>query len=560
MFVKTCWNTHKGKRYVRYYVAESYRHPENGKPRHRLLLNITELPDHVIQSIRVALQTGAPVSGDDLRIETGDALRGAGVLAIYRAWKTLRLDQVLVGLTPAQRTSVLLMVTHRILKPGSKRSLKEDLGDTLFAAIFPKKRLDEQELYRVMDKLFVNFYAIQEALRSGKGTAPERILCLYDITSTYFEGTEAEDGEYGHSRDKRWDRFQIVIGLVCDADGVPLALEVWPGNTADKTTVIDRVETLKNRFGFRKAIFVGDSGMYSEANVEGILKQGFDYILGAEWHTQRRELLALRQEQLELFAERGVVEWVTDGVRYVGCSSKPKRLRAASRRRAAMRKVSAELKRLKGTAGEAARYSAARLQTKVDDLLKRAGVTELWDIGIEPIDQGTELEVDDKCRLSLSFAVLGEAVRQAKQIEGKWLVATSVGADELTAEAIKQAYQSLQRVERAFRHIKSYLKIRPVYHYRRRRIRAHVLICFLAYYVVKKMELELREVGETREVERCLRDWDKLCLVEHTLQAGAQSRRDWGWSLGEVGRRVQADLQRVGWWPRIAGLARSLLK
>jgi transposase len=165
-------------------------------------------------------------------------------------------------------------------------------------------------LYRVMDVLHEQFYSIQERLRSRRRAAP--VLCLYDITSTYFEGTEAEDGDYGHSRDKRWDRYQIVIGLVCDEEGVPLAIEVWPGNTADRSTVADRITALKKRFGIEYAIFVGDAGMYSGANIEKLEKSGFDYILATEWHTQRQQLEALKPWQLELFDQQGVAEWEDD--------------------------------------------------------------------------------------------------------------------------------------------------------------------------------------------------------------------------------------------------------
>jgi transposase len=136
------------------------------------------------------------------------------------------------------------MVAQRILQPGSKLSLKDQFRDTIWSRVWSAKRLDEEELYRVMDILNNQSYTIQEHLQKQRSRSTAPILCLYDITSTYFEGTEAEEGEYGFSRDKRWDRYQIVIGLVCDEDGLPLTIEVWPGNTADKTTVIDRIKVL----------------------------------------------------------------------------------------------------------------------------------------------------------------------------------------------------------------------------------------------------------------------------------------------------------------------------
>ena len=121
-------------------------------------------------------------------------------------------------------------------------------------------------------------------------------------------------------------------------------------------------------------------------------------------------------------------------------------------------------------------------------------------------------------------------------------------------------YRRLQQAERAFRHIKSYLKIRPVYHYLRRRVRAHVLICFLGFYLVKRMESELRAAGETQEVELVLRHWDELVLVQQEVRLGEYIRREWQWSLGNLGQQVQANMQALGWWRRVDGYCRRLVK
>ena len=226
----------------------------------------------MIDAIDQSFKQGKTVTGPQVSIKTGDCLKGAGLLAIHRMWKQEKMDQILIGLTPEAKQSVQLMVCQRILQPGSKLSLKETLKSTLFKEAWSKNRFDEDVLYAVMDVMNENFYTIQEALRGKSESSP--VMLLYDITSTYFEGTKAEDGAYGHSRDKRWDRYQVVIGLVCTAEGLPLAIEVWPGNTADKTTVSGRLRVLKERFGIAKAVFVGDAGMYTEANVVEILSAG----------------------------------------------------------------------------------------------------------------------------------------------------------------------------------------------------------------------------------------------------------------------------------------------
>ena len=225
MFVKTSWSTYKGKRSVQYHLAEAYRDKETGKPRHRMLVNLTSLPEHAIDAVRQSLRTGCCVAGlDDVKVSTGDSVRGAGLLAAYRAWKQVKMDTVLSFLSDADRQSMLLMVLQRILDPGSKLSLERRFADTLLAKALPRNRFDADDLYDVMDAVHDNFYEVQERLAAQRQAVPT--LCLYDITSTFFEGTEADDGEYGHSRDKRWDRYQIVIGLVCDEKGLPLPMRL----------------------------------------------------------------------------------------------------------------------------------------------------------------------------------------------------------------------------------------------------------------------------------------------------------------------------------------------
>ena len=157
-----------------------------------------------------------------------------------------------------------------------------------------------------MDKLEDNFYSVQKNLMEEEA---EPTLFLYDTTSTYFEGTKDEEGEYGYSKDKRWDRHQIVIGLVTGKDGVPKALEVWKGNTADRSTVAEQVRGLSERFDLNRDVFVGDKGTYSQAGIEEMLDSGLDYLLGTDWHTQKKKLEELTSTQRNLFDKQGVVQW-----------------------------------------------------------------------------------------------------------------------------------------------------------------------------------------------------------------------------------------------------------
>lgn len=556
MFVKKSWNPNAKTIRYQYHIVEGYWDPKAKQARHRLLMNITKLPRHVIEAIDQSLKLGETVVGGEVKLSAGDSVRGAGLVAIYRAWKREGMEKVLDDFTTAERESMLAMVAQRILKPASKLSLKRQFRNTLLGRLFSKKRLDEDELYRVMDVLHKNFYQVQKKLQIRNEAVP--VLYLYDVTSTYFEGRKAEDGEYGYSRDKRWDRHQVVVGLVCTGEGVPLAVEVWPGSTADKSTVATQVKLLKEGFGIKKAVFVGDKGMYSETAIEKIEEAGFDYILSLEWRKQRKQLEDLAPEQLGLFDRMRVVEWEEGGVRYVGCASEFRQRRAASRREAGMEKANQELKKLAKTAARGRYYSWVRLREKTNELLKTNRVHGLWAIEIIPL--GKMDSPEEKTRLRLTFVPNGDAIKKRELIEGKYVLETSLSSAEYPLEKVEESYHSLQKVERAFRHINSYLKIRPIYHYKRRRVRAHVLICFLAYYLVKKMELELRDQGETQDVESLLQSWDELRLGEFHLKVGKYSRQEWQWSLGEVGQEIKREISALGWWRSIEAHRHSLMK
>ena len=222
-----------------------------------------------------------------------------------------------------------------------------------------------------------------------------------------------------------------------------------------------------------------------------------------------------------------------------------------------MKKAREKLEQLARVAGGRRIYNWSRLRNKVDQILKEAGVASLWRVDVTPIEPATA-DPEQKAKFHVRFEVDEEALRRRLATEGKYLLQTSLPAERCAAADVDRHYRSLQRVERAFRHIKSFLEIRPVYHWRRRRIRAHVLICFLAYYLVKKLELELRAQDEMREVELILRRWDQLGLVEVTIEVGAHRRREWQWSLGSNGTLIQAEIASLGWWTEVDSQVRSL--
>lgn len=548
MWVKKCWSKRGDKKYVSHHVVQSYR-DEEGKVKHNYLVNLTGLPEEAIDAVRRALKGEAGAAGlNEVEVQGGDSLRGAGQMAIWRAWDRADMEGVLSGFTEAERKSIFAMVAARITDPCSKLALKDRCADTFWARDFTENRLNEDVLYEVLDHLAEDFYPLQEKLADSADR--ESTLLLYDTTSTYFEGREAEGGEYGNSKDKRWDRYQIIIAVVTDGQGRPLAVEVWPGNTADCSTVQHQIELLRERFDLERAVFVGDKGMYSEGNLDRITEAGYDYIVGLEYHRQKELLLGLGKGQLDLFAEEGSYEWQEGGVRYVGYYSERRQYRESRRRKRKTEEVEEQLSHLQRTAARGRYYTRNRLWEKVTDLLDWAGVRDLWNIQMEALDEGCE--PDEKTRIKLEFSRNDVAIRKRKAMEGRYVLATTLSEEEKSAEQLLSDYKRLQQVERGFRHIKSYLKIRPIYHRLWRRIRAHVLVCFLAYRLVWQMERELREAGITAEVETVLQRWDQLRLSEMRVEVGEETRTQWSWSLGQVGRQVQEEIEQAGVWSSLA--------
>lgn len=557
MYVKTTTSHQNGKTYKNHYIAESYWDKDKQAPRNRNLANISDLPEEVIEQIKHLLSDEYElVSEDGVTVTTGDALCGAGQMALWRGWKKAQMDKILSAFSEKQIQSIKAMVFSRIVDPCSKLALKDHMADSFLARLFTKNRLDEDTLYEVMDKLEENFQSIQNRLRDLHQPEDPTLL-LYDTTSTYFEGVCADEGEYGHSKDKRWDRYQIIVGVVTNQKGLPLAVEVFTGSTHDASTINDRIETLREEFGFTEVTFVGDSGTYGTDNIQTLRDAEFDYILSLAWKKQKKMLLELAPRQLKLFDKTGYHQWEEGDTRFVGCHSEAEKRRAQSRRKNAMKEARDQIKKWAQTAQKGAYYTPQRLREKVRQLLEKKGVKDLFVISINSLEEGEE---EEKRRLSLEYDIDRIALRERKVLEGKYILQTTLSKEEKSAQQIEDDYKRLQEVERGFRHIKSYLKIRPIYHWRDRRVRAHVLICFLAYFLVKWMEGHLREAGEGREVERVIRKWDQLKLVHHRVRFDGYESGDWSWSRGEVGEEVVDQIKEVGWWQSIQSYKHSITK
>jgi transposase len=458
-------------------LRESFR--EGSKVRTRTLANLSHWPPHRIEAFRAFLKGGGvgPAFGPD-SFEIVRSLPHGQIAAALGSLRRLELDSILARKGSRQRDLCVAMIVGRLLDPRSKLALVRSLGEqTLSSSLGETLGIadaDEDELYRAMDWLLERQGQIESAL--AKRHLAEGTLVLYDVSSTYFEGRRCPLARIGHSRDGRFDRLQIVFGLLTDAEGCPVASEVFDGNTGDPKTVLAQVKKLRERFGLKRVVLVGDRGMITSARIEEDLKQA----PGLEWITALRgpairKLVETGSLDVSLFDERDLAEISSPdypGERLIVCRNP---LLAEERKRKREDLLQATEKELEKVAAATRR---AKHPLRGQD---RIGLRVGRVLGRFKMGKHFKLDITDT-RFAYERDQVGIAEEAA--LDGIYVIRTSVAADKLSPEDTVLSYKRLAQVERAFRSLKTVdLKLRPIHHHLATRVRAHVLICMLAYYV-----------------------------------------------------------------------------
>lgn len=492
MFVQTTRCKHGKHTYFTYLVRESFRSPKG--PRSRTICNITALPPDTRELIAQSLRGQSLVPGDQLGL--ANALNFGGLVVLRQAWDQFDLERLFAGLSDARGVGLLkAMILGRILFPSAKLALADHARGTLLAAACgldqATEDFDEDDLYAAMDQLTGRWVGMEKQLYT-QGFPQGVSLVLYDLTSVYFEG-EGPCGisRYGHSRDHRSDRPQIILAVAADAQGVPLHLEVLRGNRGDTTTLQGLLTTLRRRFGIQEAVFVFDGGMSSKVNLEAVEALGLKYVtrLGAATLEQLLEQLPADQSP-ELWDRTRVMEIVREGKRYVIAGGPWRQQRDQQRRQARLAKAETELKRL--AAVKRKKVNAQKLASQAGRALQRLKAHKYFEYSVDP--QG-----------KLQWSRRADSIRAETVRDGLYLLGTNTGAEELPATGVLAHYKNLLEVEDAFCHLKSYLRVRPVFHRRPDRVRNHVRICFIAYWLSAKLELQWRQKDQTIEVHNLLR-------------------------------------------------------
>jgi hypothetical protein len=457
---------------------------ENGRVRKRTLANLSDWPITLVEGFRTLLKGGVAVAEEGIRIRR--SLPHGHAAAVLGTIRAIGLDRLLGRPTDKRLAPLAIaLIASRLVSPASKLATARDLAaDTACSSLGRLLQLgavDEVELYRALDWLGERQAAIETVL--ARRHLKDGALVLYDISSSWLEGRCCELARFGYSRDGKKGKLQIVYGLLCAADGCPVAVEVFEGNTADPTTLATQIDKLKQRFGLSRVVLVGDRGMITSARIRAELAPaGLDWITALR-APQIRALVDAGAFQLSLFDERDLAEITAPefpGERLVVCKNPLLAEERARKREDLLRATEAALTKLanqiaRGT-GPTGRDKIGRAVGRIENRYKLA---KLFDI---TVGEG-----------SFTFRRNPARITDEARLDGFYVIRTSVEDKALAADNVVGAYKSLARVERAFRSLKTVdLHLRPIHHWLAPRVRAHVFLCMLACHVEWHMRERLK--------------------------------------------------------------------
>jgi hypothetical protein len=457
-------------------LRESYR--DGGKVRKRTLANLSCLSAEVIEGLKVLLRGGVAVTAADEVFTIERSLPHGHVVAVLTAARQCELPGCLSAAPYELRALLLAMIVARVIEPASKlathRMLHDDTATHSLGRVLGVGQMSAEQLYRGLDWLH-SAQAVIERRLARKHLAGNTLV-LYDLTSTWLTGRCCPLAAHGHSRDGKRDDPQIVFGLICTAAGCPIAVEVFAGNTADPATVASQVNKLKQRFGIEHIAWVGDRGLLTSARIEQVLKpEGMDWI--SSLRAPQIAQLAADQGpfQASLFDQRHLLEVISEdypGERLIVCRNPLLAQERARKREELLCATEAQL----GAIAAATQRAKRALRGEKAIALRVGRVIDRFKMAKHFV-----LTINDT---SFAFRRTPESIVAEAALDGVYVIRSSLSSAQLDAASTVAAYKSLAQVERAFRSMKTVdLHVRPVFHYNSERVRAHVFLCMLAYYV-----------------------------------------------------------------------------
>ena len=522
-----------GKTYLSYLVRESFRTPKG--PRSRTVCNITDLPPATRDLVAASLQGQDLVAAAQCQLD--QALDYGGLAVLNEAWSRFGLDQLIADMgSERQRGLLKAVIFSHLLFPCPKLSLAQQAQGTWLApacGLAPDESFDEDDIYYAMDQFNGQWVALEKQLYQRAFPQSARLV-LYDLTSVYFEGKGPEHlAEYGHSRDHRADRPQIILAVATDPEGLPLHVAVLRGNRNDTQTLQGLLHTLRRRFGIAEATFVFDGGMSSRLNLEAMEEAHLGYVTRLSAATLQNLAAELGLEkQLELGDRQRLLEVTHEGKRYVIAGGPWRQQRDQERRQCRIAKAETELKRL--ALVQRKRVDGQKLASQVGRTLQRLKAHKYFTYRVEPTGQ-------------LHWERKTDRIAQEAQQDGWYLLSTNEPVARCSGEQVLRHYKGLLEVEEAFCELKSYLEVRPVHHRRPDRVINHVRLCFLAYWLSARLGGEWRAKGVSEEVPRVLRHLQTIRVGR--LQLGPQVHST---LMTQIPKNLNDQLQKLGLGPLFA--------
>jgi transposase len=477
--VVTTTRQYKGRVYRTHLLRRSYR--DGGSVKNETLGNLSHLPDDLVEIIRAALQGTTFVPINQAFEVTRSRSQGA-VEAVALTMQRLGFAALIASKPCRERDIVLAMVAARIVAPHTKLATTRWWHTTTLAEDFEVADASEDELYAAMDWLLQRQSKIENKIASKH--LQQGGLVLYDLSSSYFEGSTCPLAKRGYNRDGKRGYLQVNYGLLTDPRGCPVAVSVHDGNTSDCETFLPQLQRLRQDFGIERLVIVGDRGMISQKSIDELRhSDGIDWITALKSGAIRM-LIDDKQVQPDLFDERNLFEFTHPnfpGERLIACRNRELAKLRAHKRQDMLQATEKDLEKI------VARIETGRLAGQ-DDIGVRVGKI------INKYKMAKHFDLDIK-NDAFSFQRKSDSIAAETALDGIYIIRTSVSTDRMNSADCVRNYKLLVHVERAFRSLKTIdLKIRPIHHRLADRVRAHIFLCMLAYYVEWHMREAWREL------------------------------------------------------------------
>lgn len=514
--VATTRRVYNGKVYETHLLRRTYR--DGGKVKHQTLGNLSHLPLDLIDTIRRRLRGETPQEGGPWEIVR--SFPHGHVFAVLNILQRLGLENILASRRCRERDLVIAMIVARVVAPSSKlatvRSLREETAASSLGLELGIEDAEDDELYRAMDWLLARQLRIETKL--AKKHLKDGTLILYDVSSSYYTGRCSTLVDFGYNRDGKKGFPQIIYGLLCDAEGCPVAIEVFAGNTSDPKTFSKQVVKVRHRFGIQRVVFVGDRGMITSSRIDKELRgvQGLDWITALRADSIKK-LASQGAIQPSLFDEQDLAEITSPDYpqeRLVVCRNP---FLAEERRRKRDELLQATEKKLDEILAATQRPNKPvrgkdKIGLKIGKILNRYKVAKHFILDIH----------DDR----FSYQRDETNIAEERSLDGFYVIRTSVVTQAYSSQDVVRAYKDLSKVERAFRSMKTVdLKVRPIFHWLDDRIRAHIFLCMLAYYVEWHMRRMLAPILFD-DHERVIAEVTRESIVAPAPRSHAAQQKD----------------------------------